>query len=479
MKKIIMKRYLGLAVALFSLLSSCDPDTSDSPEPQDIFVKLYGSNASEVAEDLVIRDDGGFVILGTTTSDVFKNIEDSSRVQAQTTIRDFFVVFADSVGNPEQQLLFDAGIGTGEDGDLEATSIIKTSDGGYLMAGTATYDVKLDTAQLVDDTDEITAGFLIKISSIGAEEWSALTLPTVFAEFTEVSLNPTFGLDEAPISHSIQSVIETNDGNFVLIGTTTDVNINKPDFDEIADVSDIWVVKFLPSGFDEQTNIFERRIGFPNEDKGIDIFERSDGSLVLIANGPGKEDEGVDDVLYVSSDANVFNNNFSEFTSAAGSDDKINDVTLLSNDGLAVVGTSNGTQGFLLVIDKGGVEESFDVVASETLTNPLSGSHTAIGVSQQNNSGLVVIGTALDITGDNGSPKGNEVLFYNTDGFGDFPDADVGGFVRTFGGNQDDVGQAVVQLPGGRFILLVTIDFEGGSTMIGLMKTSPTGDLIR
>ncbi len=478
------KRYLGLVISLFAVLGGCDPDTSDSPDPQDIFVKLYGSTAFEVAEDVVIRDDGGFVIFGTTTSDLFKSIEDPSRAQLKTAIRDFFVVFADSAGNPEQQLLFNAGIAIEKGGDLEATSIIRTSDGGYLLAGTATYNVYLDTAQI--DNDDITAGFLIKLTPDGVEDWSTLTLSADFAEFTKVSQVPTFGLDAAPISHTIQSVIETNDGNFVLIGSTTDVNFNKPDFDKIADVSDIWVVKFLPSGFDNQTNIFERRIGFPNEDRGIDIFEHSDGSLVLIANGPGKEDAGVDDVLYVSSDANVFNNNFSEFTSTLGSDDKVNDVTLLSNGGLAVIGTSiTEGKGFLLGISKGGNEEFFKVLdpilldPADNTQNQLS-NHTGIGVTQMNNGNLAVIGTALDIIDDNGTLKANEVLFYNADAvLGNLLDEDDGGFVQTFGGNQDDVGQSVMQLPDGRFILLVTIDFESNSTMIGLMKTSATGDLVR
>lgn len=63
--------YLFMVVSVMA----CDPDTSSSPEPEDVFVKFYGNLGIETAADFIVRSDVdgspvGFLIFGTTNSEV-------------------------------------------------------------------------------------------------------------------------------------------------------------------------------------------------------------------------------------------------------------------------------------------------------------------------------------------------------------------------------------------------------------------------
>ena len=93
----MMYRYLRLSLLL--LVFGCDPDTSSSPSPEDVFVKLYGSSDREVAADIISLADGGFAIFGTTTSNLF--------TETDSTDRDFYLVFVDSLGNYVSQFGYD------------------------------------------------------------------------------------------------------------------------------------------------------------------------------------------------------------------------------------------------------------------------------------------------------------------------------------------------------------------------------------
>ena len=484
-------KYLIRFMPFVALLTvACEPDTSSSPEPEDVFVKLYGSEEQEVGAELLVNDDGTMVLFGSTNSPLYTQ-NAINQVDPILPDADFFLIFTDSQGNAVNEIAYD----DGRDGEQVARHIIRRANGGYVMVGSTTISepIGYSAAERLD----LERGLIIVVDANGDEVNTFITtesdLNVDLSEAEQDAETNRFrttdfytreskaaGLtDLEPVVESINSVIETSDGNLIIIGTTNDVNTNKPDFDTETDLTDIWVVKFSFDNFAQP--IFERRIGFPNSDGGIDIFERPDGSLVMIANGPGKDDtDGNNDVLYVSSDASVFNNNFSEFSSVGG-DDIVGDVSLLSDGGVAVTGTTDGTSAFMLRINSGGSQVFFnrvqDLATSED--DPLSEEHEGLGITEMNNGGLAVVGVAKSITGDNNSVKGDELLFFNTDAFGNLLPEDEGRIVRLFGGGQDDEGTAVIQLPDGRFVILGTIDFENDTKMISLMKTSSRGDLIR
>lgn len=60
---------IGGALFVLYAIVSCDSSDNVSPSQNQTFIKLYGGNGSEEGKDLVILPDGGFVIVGSTTSE--------------------------------------------------------------------------------------------------------------------------------------------------------------------------------------------------------------------------------------------------------------------------------------------------------------------------------------------------------------------------------------------------------------------------
>jgi hypothetical protein len=81
---------------------------------------------------------------------------------------------------------------------------------------------------------------------------------------------------------------------------------------------------------------------------------------------------------------------------------------------------------------------------------------------------------------DDGGTNGQQILLLRTDDFGgatpDFGDATYSG--HRYGGSGNDVANAIVQLPDGKFVMLITAGIDNNpQTVIGLMKTNKNGVL--
>ena len=361
-------------------------------------------------------------------------------------------------------------------------------------------DPTVDPVDLRDD-QFVNRAYLVKVDVTGAEEWSILY----------PSLAPNNGTTKSPTEESseiVSDVIQTSDGNILLIGSTTNINTSKPDLpDPSVDPSDIWLLKFDPTGLTTGStdlpvdNItYERVLGFPGEDDGVAVFERSDGSLVIIGNGQGKSDGTDRDILFITSDADAFNNNFQEIGGPNGEEDFVNDVVLLSDGGVAVVGystTANGDRTLLARFDQTGglaffenimlVDEVMDLAGEDPLADfiDFTGDHRGYGVTQIPGDNLAVVGELLDVDVDisgvnNQANREIDIILLTTDGFGQHDENSV---AKNFGGVNNDIGRSIQQINDidgtSRFVILSTVDFEGGSTMISLMKTSSSGNLIR
>ncbi|GAB4456144.1 MAG: hypothetical protein OHK0036_19900 [Bacteroidia bacterium] len=130
----------------------------------------------------------------------------------------------------------------GGDGFDEAKSIIKLNAGGYLVAGrtqTASGDTNMHLLKIDDN------GALIWEQKIGEEE-----------------------TDEAT------SVIETPDGNYVVVGTTDSYGVTP-------DIKDIWVVKINPSGQVIWNKTFG---GVQSIDEAKSVVPALDGGVVVVGD---------------------------------------------------------------------------------------------------------------------------------------------------------------------------------------------------
>ena|SRR5450432_1763948 len=135
----------------------------------------------------------------------------------------------------------------GGSGDDQANSIVKTVDGGFIIAGTSKSNDGDVTGHhgSIDSTD----AWVVKLSSSGSIQW-------------QKSIGGS-GVDE------LDQIIPTNDGNFVAIGHTSsndgDVSGNHGDWD-------IWVVKIDRNG----NILWQKCLGGSLRDKAASIRQTID-----------------------------------------------------------------------------------------------------------------------------------------------------------------------------------------------------------
>jgi hypothetical protein len=152
----------------------------------------YGEYGTSGASSLVETSDGGFALAGTTNPFPSQG-------------RDFFLVKTDANGNMEWNRKYG-----GTEWDA-ASSLVKTSDGGYALVGTT-------NAYTTDNSDF----WLVKTDADGTMEW-----------------NSTYGGASNEFAYSL---VETSDGGYALAGETSSFGAGDSDF---------WLVKTDAQGIPE------------------------------------------------------------------------------------------------------------------------------------------------------------------------------------------------------------------------------------
>jgi uncharacterized delta-60 repeat protein len=278
-------------------------DTASFGEGWDIYVvkldsggnvqwaKTIGGSRNDFASSIIQSSDGGYVVAGKTAS-------------FGAGVYDFYVVKLDSAGN----VIWTKTIG-GSDFD-EASSIIQSSDGGYVVAGRTQsfgagwddfYVVKLDSSGNVIWTKTIGGSSIDRAHSIiqssdggyvvAGETWS---FEAVNADFYVVKLDSsgnvlwtkTIGGSGFDVAGSI---IQSSDGGYVVAGETSSFGAG--------DV-DIYVVKLDSAGNVQWT----KTIGGSGNDFARSIIQSSDGGYV-VAGRTRSFGAGYDDIYVVKLDS--------------------------------------------------------------------------------------------------------------------------------------------------------------------------------
>ena len=149
--------------------------------------KTYGGPGFDLCEDLESTSDGGYVLVGSTDS-------------FGAGRSDFWLIKVDSSGNMEWNKTYG---GTMYDG---AYSVVKTSDGGYALAGT--------TQSFGAAYDDF---WLVKTDVNGDMEW-----------------NKTYGGAYPDYGHTVE---QTSDGKYIVAGATSSFG---------AGYLDAWLIKLAP-----------------------------------------------------------------------------------------------------------------------------------------------------------------------------------------------------------------------------------------
>jgi len=231
----------------------------DEPEPDDTWIKTYGGDQDAISWDVLLTDDGGYLILGVT------NIEFEPEQRG-----DMYLIKTDAAGN----VLWEKTYG----GELyeEGWTMVQASDGGLVIGG---YTMSFGAGGL--------DAYLVKVDRDGNELWSK-----------------TFGSD---LDEKIFAVRQTTDGGYILVGNIVDPDDFVADADAAgyggdAGRSNIYLVKTDGDGnevwsrvYDSEQNVLTKS-GLQTTDGGflvlatITYFPENDDDIYLLKlDGDGNE----------------------------------------------------------------------------------------------------------------------------------------------------------------------------------------------
>lgn len=243
--------------AVLGRTASFDGDVSGQHGPPDFWlVKLdaigqiqwqrcYGGSDADVATRLLAASDGGFLMLGSTTSA-------DGDIECSGFFSHAWALKVDSVGNVQWQTCL-AGDSNGS--GAEVNQAVETADGGYLLVG-STYAQQGIWSENHGQTDF----FAAKLNGAGEVEWLHC--------YGGSQVDEAWAVKTAP------------DGNYVIAGMSksTDGQVST------GSTGQVWVIKVDGDG----NLLWNRRMGGSsvpgNDDSVKDIVVDPDGSMLVVAS---------------------------------------------------------------------------------------------------------------------------------------------------------------------------------------------------
>jgi len=296
------------------------------------------------------------------------------------------------------------------------TSIQEISDGGYIIGGytksfgSGSYDA-----------------LILKIDADGNEQWLE-----------------TFGgvLDDR--GHSIQ---ETNDGGFILVGTTNSYDNG----------SDIWLIKTNSEGVEEWNQVY----GETGTEEGYSVQQTYDGGYIITGYTNSFNNESFD--IYLIKTASDGTEEWSKSIGTEGLD-KGYSVQQTYDFGYVICGITASLSNeydsdiWLVKTDSNGEEiwtQTFGSISNDY----------AFMVEQANDNGFIIIGYTEIFGGEN-----EDILLIKTQSDGQIE------WNHTFGGNGIDHGYSIINtIDGGYMIIGFTESFGVGNKDVWLIKTDSNG----
>ena len=199
--------------------------------------KRIGGKLSDLACSIVQAKDGGYLVLGTASS------IDGDVMCKQKTDSDLWLFKLSEQGNIEWQKCL------GGSADDTASSLINTSDGGYLISS-AVFSNDGDVSGNHGNVDV----WVVKLSFTGVIQWKKCLGGTS---------------DEI-----LNSMKQTTDGGYILAGFTYSID---GDLTSGHGASDVWVVKLSPLGVVQ----WQKSLGGSDYDKAYSIIQTADGGYIF------------------------------------------------------------------------------------------------------------------------------------------------------------------------------------------------------
>ncbi|MBN1165893.1 MAG: PKD domain-containing protein [Methanospirillaceae archaeon] len=237
----------------YPVLSDIDPDI--------IWQRCLGGSGGDCATSMKKISNGGYILAGSSDSD---DGDVTGLHSSESNGSDYWVVQLSGTG----ELIWEKCLGGSNDD--QATSVIETSDGGYVVAGFTTSDDGEVTGFHHGDESYYADYWVVQLSGTGELIW-------------EKCLGGS-GDDHAT------SVIETSDGGYIVAGFTTsdDGDVSGFHKGEYPTDGDYWVVKLSGNG----ELIWEKCLGGSGNDYAESIITTDDGGYIL-AGGTQSDDDDV------------------------------------------------------------------------------------------------------------------------------------------------------------------------------------------
>ncbi len=455
---VVKKTHIYLFVSLLALTFGCQITDSDSPDPQDTFVKYYGDGGSEVGIDLEYDamgpsgSNGSMIIL-------------SSVVPGGEVDRDVVVRRVDLAGNEIASANFDfrdtaPGAGGNGGGDDEPGAIL-VEDNGFIVVGTSSRDLGGNSPYSVI--------FVLELNeNLDSVRSKIIEQVTVFEDDSREGFDLR-GLD----------VVRAEDGTLIVTGSSNFEELGDPLRDDIFVTDDETQILIAKVDLAQDTVLWRRTRGFAGDDEGIYIDEFEEDNFVIIGTSDKERgSEGRNVILLPVNELASPNDGVAEGFMIEGQEDFDDVATAVFKrpTGYVVTGTSSKT---------GATSRPFFVnftyTSAEAVTMDL-GKEITLGTSQEGNANgialgrngnYVVVGEFVNFV-EATVGKNSEILVTQLDQSG----LEVADTNRNYGlvaGN--DVGEDVIILPGGDIIVLSTVDFGSGNTLLGLMRLNVDGDI--
>ncbi|MBK9099090.1 MAG: T9SS type A sorting domain-containing protein [bacterium] len=363
--------------------------------PDTMWTKTFGGTNIDIGHCVQQTADSGYILTGYTRS------------YGTISGRNVWLVKTDKYGNHQWNNTF------GGNSDDEGYSVQQTTDGGYIIAGyTESFGAGLNDV------------FLVKADASGNQVWTK-----------------TFGGAQDDEGYS---VLQTNDGGFLIGGVTSSYG---------AGSRDMWMIKTDPAG----NLIWQKTHGGLSSDGAWYVDKTSDGGFILtgwtLSYGPGF----IGNAWLVKTDS-LGNQQWNKFF---GGDDV--------DRGYAVQQTTDG--GYILT----GYTDSFgaglydmlliktDPSGNAVWTKTFGGTGRDYGnsVQQTSDGGFIVLGYTLSF-----GAGGDDFYLVKTDANGNEE------WFKTYGGSASDVGFFVRQTNDGGLIMTGhTLSFGAGVHDVWLIKT--------
>ena len=415
------KKNLFVTLATLCLIcAACDDDAIINTDQSKSFVKFYGGIKDQEGVDVRQTPDGGYILLGSTTS--FGNGGS-----------DIYLVRVDKFGNEIWSNTY------GGPNDDKGKSIQITDDGGYAILGD------------YQNTDNSLDMYFLKVGPDGG-----------------IMFEHTFGNNMTGSDEHGNEVQKTIDGGFILVGSTTN-----PDRIETGPI-DFYLVKTDSDGIME----WQRTRGFENSgEEGNSVVQIDDNNFIVVGTTQNARENDQQDgknifAYKINANGDNIGNRF-----YGGLNDDFGSKICKTNFGYAILGTSSSPLGS----GQGGEDIiliQIDQNLNEFSIKTMGGMENDRGVSlaQLDDGGFIIVGSTTSFAN---ASNNSDIYLVRTDFSGNIlPDWEVS--PRIFGGEGVDEGNAIIHTEDGFAFIATSTFFEAtNNRVMNLIKTNKDGILLR